>query len=217
MNIFENINTEERKILLNCLQAVQKTYQKDEIILDIGEEITSMAYILEGSVQIARDDYEGSRIIINTLTGEDAFAEALVCAGVKKSPICVTAIEDTKILFLNFNRILTICTNACRFHQKLLENIIKVVAQKNLMLQERIELLAKKTIKDRILYMLRKEQQKSGKDFFEIPYSREQMAIFIGADRSALSRELSNMKASDLIDYHKNMFRIIEPKDKGIS
>lgn len=209
MNIFEGINNKDIELLTNCLQAVKKTYKKNEIIFDIGNNVTSVAYIIDGCVQLSKDDYEGNKIIIKHLTKADTFAESMVFAGTSKSLICAKAIEDTTVLFLNFKRILYTCSNSCPFHRRLIENIIKIISLKNLMLQERIELLSKKTIKERILNMLLKEKLKSDKEIFQIPYSREQMAEFTGVDRSALSRTLSKMKTDGIIDYHKNMFKIL--------
>lgn len=209
MCIFKNIEQNNLKPLLDCLRAVKKTYKKNEIIIDIKDEITAVAYISKGKVQITKDDYEGNNVIIETLGDESTFAEAFVCAGITQSPVCAKALEDTEILFLDFKRILTTCPNACQFHRTLIENLIKTVASKNLLLQERIELLSKKTLRERIFYLLYKERAKNNSDIFEIPYSREQMAIFLCADRSALSRELSKMKNEELIDFQKNTFKFI--------
>lgn len=209
LNIFNRISDIEIKQLTECLQAVQKTYKKGEIIVDICDTITSVGYVLDGSVQLMKDDYEGNKIILGNIFKGDTFAEAMVCAGIEESLVRVEALEDTKILFLDYNRIISSCHKNCQFHKKLLDNIIKTISHKNVILQEKIELLSKKTLKERILYMLYKEKNKNKNknEIFEIPYSREEMAEFIGADRSALSRELSKLKDEKVIDYHKNMFK----------
>lgn len=209
MNIFTGIEETDLNALTNCLQAVKKTYMKDEIIFDTGDKITAVAYVLDGLVQLSKDDYDGNKVIIGNISATETFGESMVCAGIKKSLVSAKALENTQILFLDFSRILSICSNNCKFHKQLIENMIKIISFTNINLQDRIELLSKKSLRERILYMLFKEKQKSDKIVFEIPYSREQMAEFICADRSALSRELSNMKAENIIDYQKNIFKII--------
>ncbi|MDD3593481.1 MAG: Crp/Fnr family transcriptional regulator [Candidatus Gastranaerophilales bacterium] len=208
MNIFDGIDEKDFEALTCCIQAVKKAYKKDEIIFNAGDKITSVCYVAEGKVQLVKDGYDGNKIIItNTVKGE-TFAEAFIFAEKEKSSICAIAMEDTQILFLNCKKILSICSNSCRFHKTLLENIVKIIATRNILLQERIELLSKKTLRDRILYMLFKEKTKHKTNIFEITYSREQMAEYIGADRSALSRELSKMKQEKILDYHKNSFKL---------
>ncbi len=210
MSIFEGIEESQKDALFSCLQSVKKSYLKGEIIIDSGEKITSVGYVLDGNIQISKDDFSGNKVIIGRASKGETFAEAFVCAGIEKSKISIEALEDSQILFLDFKRILNVCSNSCPFHKKLIENIIKVIAQKNLFLQERIELLSKKTLRERIFYLLNKEKAKCGESIFEIPYSREQMAEFLGADRSALSRELSAMQKAGLIDFHKNSFKVYQ-------
>lgn len=211
MNIFSGIKDEDKKALFACLQAVKKTYKKGEIIFDIDDEITSVAYIKSGVVELSKDDYSGSKLIISNLGKGETFAEAIVCSGAGKSSVCATAKEDTEILALNLTKILSVCTNACQFHQRLIANIIKIIALKNLMLGSRIELLSKKTLEERILQLLHEQKSNAKSEFIKIPYSREQMAAYIAADRSALSRQLSKMKQKGIIDYHKNTFRLLQP------
>ena len=208
MNIFDTINENDKQSLLNCLRAVKKTYLKDEIIFDNTKEIFSVGYIIKGHVRILKDDYEGNKIIITDIHEGETFGEAIVLGNFKMFQQEAVAVCDTEILFMDIKRVLTTCQNSCQFHRKLIENIIKTVVQKNNFLQERLELLAKKTLRERILYFLYNEKSKQNETIFKIQYSREQMAEFLRADRSALSRELSKMKKENILDYHKNLFKI---------
>ena len=117
-----------------------------------------------------------------------------------------------KFFFLNFNNILNICPQNCIFHKKILENLIKIIAQKNLFLQDRLEMFSHKTLKERILYLLTKYRPAKDSGVFEIPYTREQMAQYLGVNRSALSRELSKLKSERLLDFHKNSFKLFVNK-----
>lgn len=209
MNIFDGIDEGKKEILKSCLHTVKKTYAKNEVIFSYGDKITSICYIIKGSVQLSKDDYNGNKIIAAKVFSGESFAEAFVCSGIKHSKINAKAIEETEILFLDFQKVLSVCSNTCPFHKKLIENLIKIVAKKNLFLQERVELLGKKTLRERIMHFLNKEKEKQHVEIFDISYSRDEFAEYIGADRSALSRELSKMKKQNLIDYHKNSFKII--------
>lgn len=191
--------------MLTCLQAVKKTYSKGELIFDEGDKITSVALILEGQVQLVKDDLEGGDVIVAQMGEKETFAEAFICAGLYESPVSAYAVTDVKILFINFDRILKICQNSCPFHKKLIENIIRMIAQKNLNLNLRVELLSKKTIRERILFYL--NQESKGRKEFTIPFSRERMAQYLAVDRSALSRELSKLREEKVIDFEKNCFR----------
>lgn len=207
MDIFDGIEEHQKTSLLNCLQAVEKSYKKGEMIFDINQKLTSALYILDGRVQLLKDDYDERKVIISQIHTNQTFAISLAYS---ETPSNVTAyaLEDTRIVYLNLKRVMTVCSNACPFHQRLIQNIIKIISEKNIILQERIELLSKKTLRERILSFLYKEKNRLKSDIFEISYSREQMAHYLGADRSALSRELSKMKRENIIDFHKNSFRL---------
>lgn len=210
MDIFQNIDNNCLTQLLDCLQAVKKTYKKGEIIFDINDEIKSVACVETGEVQILKDDYYKNKIIIATIKEGETFAEAMVLSGQKYSNVCAKATKDTKILFLDFKRIINTCSNSCQFHRQLLENIIKQSAKKNLILQKKIELLSQNTLREKILYFLYDEKKKSKTDFIKIPYNREEMANYLCSDRSSLSRELAKMKKEKIIDFHKNTFRLFD-------
>lgn len=210
MDIFQNIDNNCLTQLLDCLQAVKKTYKKGEIIFDINDEIKSVACVETGEVQILKDDYYKNKIIIATIKEGETFAQAMVLSGQKYSNVCAKATQDTKILFLDFKRIINTCSNSCQFHRQLLENIIKQSAKKNLILQKKIELLSQNTLREKILYFLYDEKKKSKTDFIKIPYNREEMANYLCSDRSSLSRELAKMKKEKIIDFHKNTFRLFD-------
>lgn len=118
------------------------------------------------------------------------------------------AAEDTEILFLDVKRILTICSSACSFHTRLIRNLLTILAEKNLMLTHKMEHMAQKSTRDKVLSYLSLEAEKQGGPEFAIPFNRQQLADYLSVDRSAMSRELSRMKAEGLLDYHRNRFRL---------
>lgn len=208
MQLFDEISEQNFLKLKECLKAVKKSYLKDEIIFDYGDKLSAVGYVLSGKVRILKDDFENNKVLIAEVEKTQTFAEALVCAGIKKSPVTVIAAEDSEILFIDFQKILGVCASSCPFHKQLIENIIKIIANKNLFLNSRIELLSKKSLKERIMFYLKSQKEKQNKEIFEIPFSREKMAQYLAVDRSALSRELCRMKSANLLDFHKNSFRI---------
>lgn len=207
--LFDGIEEKDKQTLFRCFNAVKKSFFKDEIILEPEQEIDSVIYVSNGCIKIIKDDFDGNKIIIDTIKKGETFAEAVVCSGIKKCQNFVYAQTDATLYFINIEKILNPCTEACLFHKKLLQNLVKSISEKNLFLNQRIELLTKKSLRERILIYLDKYKQKNNNKIFEIPHSREEMAQYLGVNRSALSRELCIMKAQKLIDFHKNSFSIL--------
>ena len=87
--------------------------------------------------------------------------------------------------------------------------MVRLISAKNVTLIQKIEVISKKTLREKILAYLSIQAQVQGTRYFEIPLGRVELADYLCADRSALTRELSSMKADGLIDFDKNVFRIL--------
>jgi len=136
------------------------------------------------------------------------FAESFVCAGIERIPVSVIAAENSEVLFIPFKKLMHTCEASCSFHQLLIENMMKVIARKNLMLTMKIEIAGKRTTREKVLAYLVQEKRKAGQDSFRIPYNRIELADFLCVDRSALSRELGRMQAEGLVAYDKDCFTL---------
>ena len=66
--------------------------------------------------------------------------------------------------------------------------------------------MGKRNTRQKILSYLSTESMKQGKLSFDIPYDRQQLADYLGVDRSAMSNELSKMQRDGLLTYYKNEF-----------
>ena len=98
---------------------------------------------------------------------------------------------------------------SCPFHHRLIENIVRPIGDKNVQLMQKIEVISKKTLREKILAYLQSQAPKDGSRCFTIPLGRLELADYLCADRSALTRELARMKADGLIWYEKNQFQLL--------
>ena len=105
-----------------------------------------------------------------------------------------------------------VCKNTCRFHQKLVKNLLYSIARKNLNLTTKIQHTSRRTIREKVLSYLSDESRRNESSYFTIPFTRQQMADFLAVDRSALSKELSKMKQDGLIEFERNQFHLMLKK-----
>ena len=140
---------------------------------------------------------------------EDIFGETFACGAESSSLVSFVAAQDSKVLFLSFCRVMHTCTHACQFHQTLIENMVRLIARKNRELMRKVEVVSKKTLREKILAYLSIQAQSQGGKTFEIPLGRVEWAEYLCADRSALTRELARMKEEGILDYQKNTFTIL--------
>jgi len=208
VSIFQGIDGGELETMLRCLTAEEKSVPKNGILLLAGDKPLYIGVVLSGLLHVVKEDYDGNRTLIAPVSPGEIFAEALCCAGVDESPITVLAGEDTAVMLLRFDRVLHTCPNACPYHQKLVENILRIVAEKNLYLQDRMEILSLKSVRGKVLRYLEALASKQGRRV-TVPFDREQLANYLSVERSALSHELMKMKRDGLIEYRKNNFILL--------
>lgn len=187
--------------MLNCLSAKKKKYQKDEIIFHAGDIVSSIGVMLKGNALIENDDIWGNRSVLDYVKEGQIFAETYACALDEKLMVNVIAMSDCEVLFLDVRKILKVCPNACEFHQNLVQN---------LNLSRRIFHTSSKTIRGRLLSYLSYQAMEREKEEFDIPYNRQQLADYLGVDRSAMSNELGKMQKDGLIEVKRNHFRILD-------
>jgi CRP-like cAMP-binding protein len=207
--LFEGIETKDLKSLLSCLGAMYRSYEKNETVMLAGSRIDQIGIVLDGKVQVVREDLLGNRSIIESIEEYELFAEEFACASVDVVPISVIAAEDCTIMWVRFRKILTTCSSACIFHSRLIENMMKILARKNLTLNQKIDCLSKRSIRDKIIAYLVSQAEKHKNLTFTIPFNRTELADYLCIDRSAMSRELGKMRAEGLCDYDRNTFRIL--------
>jgi CRP-like cAMP-binding protein len=203
--LFKGIEGAALGPMLACIGAETVTVGKGGIILLVGDKPRHVGITLTGVVHVVREDHDGNRSLLAAIAPGEMFAEALCCAGIAESPVTVTAASDATVMLLPYTRILQICPDSCPFHTKLIENMLRLVAGNNLLLQSRMELLSLKSIRARVLRYLESFVPQQG-GHITIPFNREELADFLCVERSALSHALARMKKDGLIEYRKNTF-----------
>jgi CRP-like cAMP-binding protein len=206
--LFEELREEDIGSMLKCLNAYQKEYKEGGMIWGEGETVGSVGIVLEGRVQVVREDVHGSRIILTEWGPGNLFAEAFAPAGIKEIPVSVFASVKSRILFLDFGRIITQCSAHCVFHSQLIRNMMRVIARKNLILNQRIELLGKRSIREKLLSYFWAEQKSSKRTRIALPFNRNELADYLCVDRSAMSRVLGQMRREGIVSFKKNVFEL---------
>ena len=204
--LFSNIKESEIQDVLNFLNASEHQYSKGETVFHSGTVINQIGIVLEGRIQIENTDFWGNKTILDSLGEGKVFAETYALTNVPLM-VDVTATQDSKVLLLQTDNL---GTGSGDISQIITKNILAISMKKNLHLSQRIFHTSSKTIRGRLLsYLSSQVPRVTPNAEFDIPYDRQQLADYLEVDRSALSAELSKMKADGLIDYWKNHFKLL--------
>ena len=209
--LFAGISQEELKSMLSCLDGkIIQTPKGSPVFLE-GEAATFVGVVLSGKIQILRTDFYGNRSVLTVVSPGGLFGEAFACAGVETLPVSAIALESAEVLLLDCKRVLTSCPNACPFHKKLVQNLLRGIAQKNLILTQKIRCMSQKTTREKLMEFLLEQAKQHGRAEFVIPYDRQALADYLGVERSAMSSEISKLKKAGRIDCTGSRFRILTP------
>lgn len=207
--LFKQIQEEDLMGMLNCLCARVHLYKKDCYIILAGDQVRSIGVVLKGKVSVERESEDGLRNLVAVLVRGECFGESFACSDHPEAFVSVVAMEDCEVLFLDCKKIVTTCSSACTFHTRLIENILSMLTDKILGLNQKLEIVSKRKIREKLLTFFETQKRNAGTNVFSIPYNREQLADFLFVDRSALSNELCKMRDEGMIRFQKNKFEIL--------
>lgn len=204
--LFSEIGEEKLLRMLSCLGARVATFDKKYTVFAEGVPAKYVGIVLSGEVQVVQVDYYGNRSILSNIGAGQIFAEAFACAEVASLPVSVIASEESEIMLIDCAHILHTCTNNCGFHQQLIFNLMKDLAQKTLSFHERIEVTSKRTTREKLLTYLAIEAKRAGTREITIPFDRQELADYLEVDRSGLSAEISKLRQEGVLENQKNRF-----------
>lgn len=210
-SLFAGISSDELPLLLNCLSARIRGYAKNEFIFIHGDRVTFIGMVLEGYVRIIRENYWGNRSILSQIGPGELFAEAFTCADVPTPEVSAIAAQPCRILLIDYKRIITTCPSSCGFHMRLIRNMIRILALKNIMLTQKMGHITMRTTREKVLSYLSARALEAGGSRFSIPYNRQELADYLSVDRSSLSAELARMRDDEILHFHKNQFELLRP------
>ena len=207
--LFDGIRREELSSMLSCLGArILEVPKGDPVFLE-GDSADFLGVVLEGSVQIVREDFFGNRSILLHCQPGDIFAEGFSFTDLETIPVSGYAVKNSRVMLLTCRRMMTVCANACGFHNRLVNNLLRLVAQKNLMLNEKIRYMSQKTTRDKLMANLSDQAKKSGRPEFTIPFDRQALADYLGVERSAMSAEISRLRKDGRLETSGSRFRLL--------
>ncbi|MGN0701899.1 MAG: Crp/Fnr family transcriptional regulator [Lentihominibacter sp.] len=206
--LFENISLDDLSVMFGCLKHQERSYSPGEIIniLSPGRQI---GIITGGRVSMVSEDVWGTSTLLAVLEEGEIFGETFICSAKENDIITFMADTACSVLMIDYSQVFHSCTVSCRFHHRLIENMVSSIADKNYKLMVKTFIVSQHSLRRKIQLFLSMQSRLHGSESFTIPYNRTQLAEYLASDRTALSRELKKMKDENIIDYDKDTFRIL--------
>ena len=207
--LFFGIEQENLIRMLNCLGAKVEHFDKKYTIFAESTQAKYIGIVLSGSAQVIQIDYYGNRNILSDIHEGEMFAEDFACADVKELPVSIVASDVSEIMFIDSSHILHTCQNSCGFHHQLIYNLMCDLANKAIMFHQKIEITSKRTTREKLMAYLMFYAKKTGRNSFDIPFDRQELADYLEVDRSGLSAEISKLRNEGILYSHRKHFKLL--------
>ncbi len=206
--LFRGLDAEKLERALAFFDAAEAGYRKGEYLHYMGRPMQRFGLVTRGQILVCTDDINGSRMILASVAAGETFGESLSFLRVEDTPVYIYAATPARVLWLSPERISRVTESD--FETDLKNRFIAMLAERTLSMNNRIQILSRLTLREKLVTLFSECSRRDQKEF-TLPYNRNDMAVYLGTNRSALSRELSRMKAEGIIDYSGSSFRILVP------
>ena len=206
--LFRNIEKDQIEVMLNCLEFRIENYKKNEHIVNKEEEYQGVGLVLSGEVAVVKEDSLGNRTVVAMFKKSEIFGEIIAFSGGGFWPSTVIAQTDSTIMFIHPDKVLSICDQACISHKTVVSNIIKLISQRAVMLNKKVEYLTLKSMRGKLSKYILEQHKKTKSLTFSLPINREMLAEFLNVSRPSMSRELCKMRDEGIIDFYKETIKI---------
>lgn len=190
----------------NCKRVQKKSFAKNEVITSYIQKRNQFCILISGNADLVRYDLNGNKTIVERFSKNDIFGEVFYII-TTNNELFVESKDKCEVLFYTYDDIHSKCKNNCKFHQQLTENLPELILRKVTNLNMRIELLTKRSIRDKLIGYFTLLSTRNLSRSFSLPFSLTDLADYLSVDRSAMMRELKLLKEDGIIE--KNGNRII--------
>lgn len=208
--IFSDANEFECQAMMFCFKTRFKSFDKNEKIITEGDSVSDVCLILKGSANILNEDDLGNISIISRV----GFGEVFGLEELNNKMECyknnLVAKEKCLVMFMNAHRLMNMCENKCKRHELIIKNLMSTLLDNNKILLEKLNILSKKSTREKLLAYFKLCAEKNDNTYFEIPFNKTELANFLSVDRSAMSTELNKLKSEGIIDFDKKQYRLIK-------
>lgn len=203
--LFEGIEDEEMNTMLKCLGAFSQRYSKGDFAFRRGDRTDCLGVVIVGNARGIREDWWGHRTTLADFGPGELICTDYACSS-DPLDISIVITEPTEILYLDVGRAANVCTSSCEFHNRLVKNLMRNLASVSMDMNRRLDQLSKRTTREKICAFLSDQARAAGSSDFMIGMNRQEMADYLGVDRSAMSTELGKMQRNGILEFEKNHF-----------
>ena len=207
--IFDGIGKTELIKMLKCFDATSRNFKSGETIMSYFGQNERMGIIISGEAEVIKYDIDGNKTILERLSDGGMFGRLFTYLS-EDGEISVICTQSCDVVFIDRQSIIKRCENACEYHSIFISNLLDILSERSIQQSTRIDILSQRTLKRKLIAYFTMEAKKQGKRSFTLPFSLSSLADFLCVDRSAMLREMKNMREEGIIASHAKQIRLLK-------
>jgi len=209
-HFFQGITDEEMPQIIACLAPTVRSFQKEETVIEIDEQLPGIGIVLAGELTISKMTFSGDCVRMEQLLPADTFGGVAVFVGSSKAPATIVASMPSTVLFISVAHLTGEVVTKCPGYHKLITNTLQLLAKKAFFLNKKIDLLIIKSMRGKIAAFLMNLYKETGSRELQLPFNRNGFAEYLHVSRPSLSRELGELQKEGVIAYEKNRVVLLD-------
>ena len=208
--LLKDISDEGFARLCECMNVRELHLRNKETFISESDPCGTIGIVVTGAVRLTRQRMDGGRNVLETIQEGDTFGATYTVRDVPTMGISMSAVGETVVLLFETAKITRPCHKVCDAHMQFVRNLLTIMSQKTFALKQKLRILSQRTIRGRLMLFLQIRAKRAKSTEFDIPFDRQALADFLCVDRSALSAELSKLRAERKVEAVKNHFRLLD-------
>ena len=206
--LLKDIDEEGFCKICECMNVKELHLKNRQTFIGESDPCNRIGIVVTGAVRLTRLRIDGGRSVLETVPPCGVFGSTYAFRDVSTMGISMSAVGDTTVLLFETDRITRPCENLCEAHLQFVRNLLTVMSQTTFALKQKLRILSQRTIRGRLMLFLNIRAKREKSNEFDIPFDRQALADFLCVDRSALSAELSKLRAEGKVESVKCHFKI---------
>ena len=204
---FDNISKANITKLLKLLEEHTMIFNKNTIIAKSFIDKKTIGIIINGYIQVIRNSYDGNNIVVEEFEENDIIASSI--SYVYSAEYELLSKEDTNIIIFDEDTLLNVEDTSKSYYNQFIKNLFLILNEKNKIKNERIQIITKKSIRDKLLEYFSINRKKTGSNNIYLPYNYSAFSDYLATNRSALMRELKNLKDEGFIETKGHIIKLL--------
>ncbi|MBR4383363.1 MAG: Crp/Fnr family transcriptional regulator [Selenomonadaceae bacterium] len=209
--LFKGLARSEIEKFINFTGTTFKSYPRGERILEAFAPNANLGIIITGEAQILSLDWLGNETVGHVIDSGALFGSVSAILGEDLIATSVRLTTEATVMWIPYRSLLIAGPNLGRTHGIVMKNLLETFSRKNVLMMQKVELLSQKTLRERVILYLIQREKRQESEWVKVP-GRVQLAKELECNRSALTREISQMQNEGLVEVNGRTMKLNKDK-----